>query len=71
MAENDMGVQSFVYNDCFYGVQFHPEFTKVVMEKYLDIRYKKGIISKKPIVKEAKTSYKVLSNFIKNVVKVR
>lgn len=71
MAENDMGIQSFLYNGCFYGVQFHPEFTKIVMEKYLDIRYKKGIISKKPIVKESKTSYKVLSNFIENIVKVR
>ena len=33
MAKNEMGIQSFVYDDCFYGVQFHPEFTKIVMEK--------------------------------------
>lgn len=68
-ADNSMGIQSFVYNDCFYGVQFHPEFTKIVMEKYLDIRYKKGIIKEKPSVKESEYSHMVLSNFIQKIVK--
>ena len=68
-ADNGMGIQSFVYNDCFYGVQFHPEFTKIVMEKYLDIRYKKGIIKDKPIVEESEYSHMVLNNFIQKIVK--
>ena len=71
LAENSMGIQSFVYDDCLYGVQFHPEFSKIVMEKYLDIRYEKGIISSRPTVIESKNSYKVLNNFIENIVKAR
>ncbi len=69
MAKNRMGIQSFVYNDCFYGVQFHPEFTKIVMEKYLDIRYEKGIIDNKPEVVESKNSHRILNNFIEKIVK--
>ena len=69
MAENDMGIQSFVCNDCLYGVQFHPEFTKIVMEKYLEIRYRKGIIKSKPEVKDSEYSYKVIINFIENIIK--
>ena len=69
LAENDMGIQSFVYNDSFYGVQFHPEFTKIVMEKYLSIRFEKGIISSIPIVGECKYGSKILNNFIEKIVK--
>tara|TARA_B100001540_G_scaffold263269_1_gene242982 strand:+ start:491 stop:1180 length:690 start_codon:yes stop_codon:yes gene_type:complete len=69
MAKNSMGIQSFVYDEQFYGVQFHPEFTKTVMETYLDIRYKKGIIDNKPEVGESKDSYKILNNFIEKIVK--
>ena len=69
LAENDMGIQSFLYNDSFYGVQFHPEFTKVVMEKYLSIRFKKGIITNIPKVKECEYGSKILNNFIEKIVK--
>ena len=69
LAENNMGIQSFSYKDLFYGVQFHPEFTQEVMQKYLDIRYLKGIIDTKPEVLEAKHSYKIVVNFINNVIK--
>ena len=69
LAENDMGIQSFVYDNIFYGVQFHPEFTKDVMEKYLKIRYEKGILKEIPVVEECKNSSKVLNNFIDNIVK--
>ena len=69
LALNNMGVQSFIYKDKFYGVQFHPEFTKIVMEKYLEIRYRKGIIKTKPEVKNSEYSYKVIVNFIENIVK--
>ena len=69
LAENDMGIQSFVYDNIFYGVQFHPEFTKDVMEKYLKIRYEKGILKEIPVVEECKNSSKILNNFIDNIVK--
>lgn len=69
LAKNDMGIQSFVYDDIFYGVQFHPEFTKDVMEKYLTIRYEKGILKEIPTVNECKSSSKILNNFIDNIVK--
>ena len=69
LARNDMGIQSFVYNNSFYGVQFHPEFSKDVMEKYLDIRFQKGIIKHVPEVKECEYASEVLNNFIENIVK--
>ncbi len=69
LARNDMGIQSFSYKNIFYGVQFHPEFTKEVMEKYLDIRYEKGIIKVRPEVLESKHSYKIVINFIENILK--
>ena len=69
LGENEMGIQSFLYKDNFYAVQFHPEFTKIVMEKYLDIRYRKGIISEKPIVNESKYGNIIFNNFIENIVK--
>lgn len=38
-AQNDVGIQSFVYEDRVFGVQFHPEFEQedmeTVFEKYL------------------------------------
>ena len=69
MAKNDMGIQSFVYDDLFYGVQFHPEFTKDVMEKYLKIRYEKGIIKHIPKVKECVNSSRLINNFIDKILK--
>ena len=69
LAENEMGIQSFVYNNTFYGVQFHPEFTKTVMEKYLSIRYRKGIIDRAPDVKECTYGPLILNNFLEKIVK--
>ena len=69
LAKNDMGIQSFVYDDLFYGVQFHPEFTKDVMEKYLKIRYEKGIIKHIPKVKECVNSSRLINNFIDKILK--
>ena len=34
LASNEMGLQSYVINDLIYGVQFHPEFTKNIIQKY-------------------------------------
>ena len=69
MAINDMGIQSFVFDDLFYGVQFHPEFTKDVMEKYLIIRYEKGIIKEIPKVEECLNSSLIINNFIDKILK--
>ena len=64
LASNEMGLQSYVINDLIYGVQFHPEFTKNIMQKYVDIRFDKGIINEHKQVLESKTSHMVISNFI-------
>ena len=68
-GRNHMGIQSFCYNDQFYGVQFHPEFTKTVMEKYLEIRYAKGIIESKPVVENSLYGSMVLRNFVEKIIK--
>ena len=60
-----MGLQSFSFKDKIFGVQFHPEFTPNIMQEYVDVRYRKGIISNHNQVFESKTSYKVILNFIK------
>ncbi len=64
LASNEMGLQSYVINDLIYGVQFHPEFTKNIIQKYVDIRFEKGIIKERKNVLESKTSHLVISNFI-------
>ena len=64
LASNEMGLQSYVINDLIYGVQFHPEFTKNIMQKYVDVRFDKGIINEHKQVFESKTSHFVISNFI-------
>lgn len=71
MASNKMGIQAFKCNDNFYGVQFHPEFTYDVMKKYLEIRYRKGIISSIPPVFKSDMSTQILTNFVEHIVKVR
>lgn len=71
MAKNSMGIQSFVYNNNFFGVQFHPEFTYDVMRKYLEIRYRKGIIDRIPDVNKSEKSTKILNNFVEHIVNVR
>ena len=68
MAKNSMGIQSFIYDDNFFGVQFHPEFTYDVMKKYLEIRHRKGIIDRIPKVNKTEVSTKVLNNFVEHFV---
>ena len=64
LADNDMGLQSFSVKNKIFGVQFHPEFTINIIDAYVQLRYKKGIINNYNQVFESKTSYKVISNFI-------
>ena len=64
LAENNMGIQSFSINNIIFGVQFHPEFNVKIMDQYVKIRYKKGIISNYNPVLESKSSFKIISNFI-------
>ena len=71
LAKNNMGLQSFSINDIIFGIQFHPEFSVQVMEKYVEVRYNKGIIKQFNPVSESKTSYKVISNFIDIVKEIQ
>ena len=64
LAINKMGLQSFSIQNKIFGVQFHPEFNIDIMDKYVQVRYEKGIISSYNQVFESKTSYKIISNFI-------
>jgi len=64
LASNNMGLQSYSINNKIYGVQFHPEFSIEIAQKYVEIRYNKGIIPSFHHVQKSKTSYKVISNFI-------
>ena len=65
LARNNMGLQSFSVDNQIFGVQFHPEFTVDIMNQYVKIRYEKGVIDQPNPVFESKSSYKVVSNFIK------
>jgi len=65
LARNNMGLQSFSVDNQIFGVQFHPEFTVDIMNQYVKIRYEKGVIDQRNPVFESKSSYKVVSNFIK------
>lgn len=38
LADNGMGIQSFGFGDCVWGVQFHPEFTSDVAAMYQMLR---------------------------------
>tara|TARA_A100001011_G_scaffold120380_1_gene127063 strand:- start:2249 stop:2941 length:693 start_codon:yes stop_codon:yes gene_type:complete len=64
LANNNMGLQAFSINNKIFGVQFHPEFTFNIMEQYVNIRFKKGLIPQLNPVIESKTSNKIISNFI-------
>ena len=64
LANNNMGIQSFSVGEKIFGVQFHPEFTVDIMDRYVQVRYNRGIIPKYNQVFESQTSHKVISNFI-------
>ncbi len=64
LAENHMGIQAFRYGDTVYGVQFHPEFRKAVMEAYVQFRIHQGFLSKADTVEDSACGQMVLRNFI-------
>ena len=65
LASNNKGNQSYSIGNFIYGVQFHPEFPYDVAQKYAFVRYQKGLIQNKPIVKRSRTSHNIINNFIK------
>ena len=64
LANNNMGLQAYSIDDKIFGVQFHPEFSTEIIDKYVEIRYKKGIIPNYNPVFESKSSHKIISNFV-------
>jgi len=64
LAETEKSNQSFVYNDCVYGVQFHPEFSWKITRRLMDLRKNKGVQVDSNILQESKYGNKVLHNFI-------
>ena len=68
LAFTEKANQSFSYNDLFYGVQFHPEFTYDVTRKLMDLRIEKGISVDSNILNKSVKGKIVLNNFI-NIVK--
>jgi len=68
LARNNMGLQAFSIEDKIFGVQFHPEFSPEIMNRYVQVRYQKGIIDTCNSITESKSSYQVILNFI-NIAK--
>ena len=64
LAYTEKSNQSFSYNDKIYGVQFHPEFSKEVTRKLMDLRIAKGISVDSNILLESEKSSLVLNNFL-------
>tara|TARA_B110000014_G_scaffold263785_1_gene261785 strand:- start:557 stop:1246 length:690 start_codon:yes stop_codon:yes gene_type:complete len=64
LARNNMGLQAFSIENKIFGVQFHPEFSEQIMDRYVAVRYKRGIIDNYNPVFKSKSSYKIISNFI-------
>ena len=65
LAFNNKGVQSFVFNNNIFGVQFHPEFSLEVIKKYVFIRSKLGAKVDDISIPVSKNGEKILHNFIK------
>ena len=69
LASSKKSNQSFSYNDKIYGVQFHPEFSKEVTRKLMDLRVANGVSVDSDVLLNAEKSYLVLENFL-NIVGV-
>jgi len=67
LAENEMGNQAFHYGKWIYGVQFHPEFTHKIMNKYVEVRKAMGAWVNDPSVPKSSTSHLIIHNFLKIV----
>ena len=67
LAENEMGNQAFHYGKWIYGVQFHPEFTHNIMNKYVEVRRNMGATVNDPSIPESSASHLIIQNFLKIV----
>jgi GMP synthase (glutamine-hydrolysing) len=67
IADNEMGNQAFHFGKWIYGVQFHPEFTHNIMNKYVEVRQNMGASVNDPSVPESETSYLIIHNFLQIV----
>jgi GMP synthase (glutamine-hydrolysing) len=64
LANNKKGNQAFSVGNKIIGVQFHPEFTHSVMNKYIEVRQRMGATVDDLSIKRSKSSYKIIDNFI-------
>ena len=64
LAKNNMGIQSFSYNDHIFGVQFHPEFNQKILDCYIKLRSGSNIDIIYPIKKNINISSLIFKNFI-------
>ncbi len=65
LAYNQKCIQAFRLHDTLYSVQFHPEFSWEVMQKYVSIRGSSGVPVDDPTVPESLKGHLILHNFIK------
>ena len=68
LADNNMGIQSFQIADKVFGIQFHPEFTSEVIQRYRDHQMQLGHELPHAPLAETPHSKQVLINFIAHVV---
>ena len=64
LAQNKMGNQAYRFGKKVYGVQFHPEFSYKIMEKYVDVRQKMGANVNDPLVHKSVSSHNIIKNFL-------
>ena len=64
LAKNNMGLQSFSYNDQIFGVQFHPEFSQDILDSYIKLRAESNIDVIYPNKKSINISSLIFKNFI-------
>ena len=64
LAYNNKGNQSFIINENIYGIQFHPEFSREVIKKYVSVRSASGVIVDDPSIPESSQGKVALHNFI-------
>ncbi len=63
-SRNNKGNQGFQMNDTIFGTQFHPEFSREIMQDLADYRQSKGGVVDDPTIPDADASNQILRNFI-------
>ena len=67
LAKNVKGNQIYSIGPKILGVQFHPEFSKQILNKYIETRLKLGATVDDKNVYDSLTSYNIINNFIELV----